>query len=187
MKPTPEQIKAFEEKRKQMMKLQEERLAKEPIHDKFLRAVKVNDFTKIKELIKENEKEIKRQQNSISIDNDSNGSSPNKTKKITVPNLCAYKSPENGFTPLHWACLGGNVELIDFLLDNRANIDEQNNRGEPPLFWSVIKGHTKAVRCLMDRNCDLQISDDKGYNVMHHVSIFLYTSTHTQRYYDRPM
>ena len=48
MKPTPEQIKTFEEKRKQMMKLQEERLAKEPIHDKFLRAVKVNDFTKIK-------------------------------------------------------------------------------------------------------------------------------------------
>jgi len=80
---------------------------------------------------------------------------------------------------LHWACLGGNVELIEFLLDNRANIDEQNNRGEPPLFWSVIKGHTKVVRCLMDRNCDLQISDDKGYNVMHHVSISIYIYTHT--------
>ena len=117
----------------------------------------------MKELMKQNEKAIKKRKDSINKDNQD-------SSDTVIENLCAYKGDENGFTPLHWACLGGDVKIVEFLLDNRADIDAVNNRGEPPIFWAVIKGHALAVRCMMERNCNVHISDAKGYNVMHHVS-----------------
>ena len=164
---TPEQVKELEEKRKKMVQAEQERLEKEPIETKFIRAVKSMDLSRMKDLIKQNEKTIKKRKDSISKNNQA---SPTKV----IENLCAFKGDENGFTPLHWACLGGDAKIIEFLLDNRADIDAVNNRGEPPIFWAVIKGHASAVRCMMERNCNLHISDGKGYNVMHHVCLLFH-------------
>ena len=121
----------------------------------------------MKELMKQNEKAIKKRKDAVSEDNQT---SSNKV----IENLCAYKGGEDGFTPLHWACLTGDVKVVEFLLDNRAEIDAVNLRGEPPIFWAVIKGNALAVNCMMERNCNLHLSDDKGYNVMHHVSVLFH-------------
>jgi len=57
-----------------------------------------------------------------------------------------------GFTPLHYACYNGNMELVDMLLDaagsKAANIT--NDVGFTPLFYAAQQGHIDICKKLID-------------------------------------
>jgi len=70
-----------------------------------------------------------------------------------------------GWTPLHWACSTGNVEIINVLIgDSRCtSLNTKGNDGITPLMWAVRCGKLASVRALLTvRGMDLNTRDENG-------------------------
>ena len=68
-----------------------------------------------------------------------------KIAKLLVNHLTINSSDKNGFTPLHLAALQDDTELIDFLIDNGAEINERDaQEGCTPLHIATLYGSKKV-------------------------------------------
>ena len=63
-------------------------------------------------------------------------------------------NPESEFTPLGTAAQHGAVDIMDFLLNNGAGVNEG---GHTPLLWSVWSGNVEAVKLLLNHKPNLEI------------------------------
>lgn len=58
-----------------------------------------------------------------------------------------------GFTPLHMACLGGHVPIIEMLLSAGADVNMHTKKptghNETPLYTACRCGHVGVVRVLL--------------------------------------
>jgi ankyrin repeat protein len=54
-----------------------------------------------------------------------------------------------GSTPLFFAVVGDQVEIVQFLLDRGANPQAINIYGETPLHWAVLHNKVEFVRLLL--------------------------------------
>jgi ankyrin repeat protein len=72
-----------------------------------------------------------------------------------------------GWAPIHEAANYGYVEIIQFLLDHKANVNEQGNlssmdcQGITPLIDSCINGHLTAIELLLDRGAKVELKMTK--------------------------
>jgi hypothetical protein len=48
-------------------------------------------------------------------------------------------------TPMHWACSGGNVEVIRLLQVASADVLARNSDNTTPLHFAAADGHAEAV------------------------------------------
>lgn len=71
-----------------------------------------------------------------------------------------YKEAE--FSPLHAAASGGNEDIINYLLDQKMDINQQNNQGWTPLFIAIRDGHFEAAKLLVFRKANLNLQTDTG-------------------------
>jgi len=104
---------------------------------------------------------------------------------VAKPSLVSIKeiiSPENinerGFhncTPLHIAVLkaanvstGQNeeaisrLEIVQFLLENKADINAQDEQGQTPLHYAAAKSNFDTVQCLINYKANVNVCDNKG-------------------------
>lgn len=60
----------------------------------------------------------------------------------------------NGFTALHWACENQQLDMVIFLLDNKADVNVVNKDGYSPIFLAVSNNRIslEIVKCLLNRN-----------------------------------
>ncbi|KAJ9605133.1 hypothetical protein H2200_010523 [Cladophialophora chaetospira] len=72
-----------------------------------------------------------------------------------------------GWTPLHWAAARGHSQMIDFLLDNGAQIETQDPRLWTPLFWSAFWRRPEATALLLNRGARIQARDVDGRSPLH--------------------
>ena len=68
-----------------------------------------------------------------------------------------------GWTPLHYAAVGGHVPVIAFLLEAHAYIDAQSPNGTTPLMMAARQKHTNAVRALVEAGADPTARNEAGY------------------------
>jgi ankyrin repeat protein len=61
---------------------------------------------------------------------------------------------KTGWTPLHYAATGGQVEMILLLLDENAYIDAESPNKSTPLMMAAMYGSTPAVRALLEAGAD---------------------------------
>ena len=50
----------------------------------------------------------------------------------------------DGFQPIHWACVGGHVAVVDALLAWGGNIDAQGGKGQTPLGYILGDASTSS-------------------------------------------
>lgn len=65
------------------------------------------------------------------------------------------------------AARNANLELLDFLLRNRANALKRNKYGDNALMLASYRGHTQAVRRLLDAGAS---PDNDGWTAMHYAA-----------------
>ncbi|MDH4270606.1 MAG: ankyrin repeat domain-containing protein [Candidatus Aminicenantes bacterium] len=65
----------------------------------------------------------------------------------------------DGDTPLHYAALGGNVELINYFIDKGAKLEPQNALLRTPLHLAAMNDRKDAVAVLLKRGAALETRD----------------------------
>jgi ankyrin repeat protein len=69
-------------------------------------------------------------------------------------------SDGDGDTPLHYAAYGGNVELINYLVDKGAKLELQDAQRKTPLHLAAMGNRRDAVSALLKRGAVLETRDD---------------------------
>jgi len=77
-----------------------------------------------------------------------------------------------GETPMHWAAAGGNNEIIELLLADRADVNAQetNKFGGTPLYWAVKNDRVEAVKHLMEKGGDAKAVNGRNGQTLLHVA-----------------
>jgi len=72
-----------------------------------------------------------------------------------------YKDPENGRTALHSACFHSNATVIQYLLENNANMESREKTyGQTPLLIAVQKATSRnIVELLVHARADVHAQD----------------------------
>ncbi|KKT23376.1 MAG: hypothetical protein UW09_C0004G0121 [candidate division TM6 bacterium GW2011_GWF2_43_87] len=75
------------------------------------------------------------------------------------------------WTPLHYAALHGwGVNVVQFLIDNGANVNQINNNDDTPLSLAFELGHVDIVRCLVEAGADINQTDKVGWSLLHYAA-----------------
>lgn len=72
-----------------------------------------------------------------------------------------------GTTLLMFAAGNGNEQLLEFLLQNRANILKQNRYGDTAVAIAALNGHLPIVRRLLAAGADIA---NTGWNALHYAA-----------------
>ena len=62
---------------------------------------------------------------------------------------------KNQERPLHWAVLSGNIEIVNFLLDNNAEINVVDAQQMTPLHWAAWQGQLDVAKVLVARGAEI--------------------------------
>ena len=59
-----------------------------------------------------------------------------------------------GTTPLHWAAILGQSDIVSYLLNQGADINSRDGSGHSALFLAVVERHTATAKVLIERGCN---------------------------------
>jgi ankyrin repeat protein len=79
---------------------------------------------------------------------------------------------KTGWTPLHYACTNGHLEIAEFLLNKGAEVNAVSNSDTTPLMMAIRSGNIQLVRLLLDRGADLQIRNHQGFSAIDVADLF---------------
>ena len=71
-----------------------------------------------------------------------------------------------GWTPLHYACAKGHLEVSQYLIANGAIVDALSPANTTPLMMAVQSGNEALVKLLLDKGADLQIRNSQGFTAI---------------------
>ena len=76
---------------------------------------------------------------------------------------------KDGFTALGLAAYFGQVEVVEFLINQGANLDltAGNSMMVAPLHQAVAAGHEAVVRLLVEAGADLDVRGQQGWTPLH--------------------
>ncbi|KAF6027765.1 hypothetical protein EB796_013929 [Bugula neritina] len=71
---------------------------------------------------------------------------------------------DKGHTAVHWACLGGHVQMLKYLIEQGVPVNEPSD-AEPqprPIHWACTNGHISVVDVLLQQGVSIDSVDSKG-------------------------
>jgi len=76
------------------------------------------------------------------------------------------------WTPLHYACAKGHLDVAQFLIANGAKIDSLSLGGTTPLMMAVQSGNELLVKLLLDKGANLQLRNTEGITAIDIADIY---------------
>ena len=70
--------------------------------------------------------------------------------------------PASGQTPLVWAALVGQLEAVDWLLQNGAAVNGRTKDGGTPLHAAAFLGRVEVAKLLLQHGADLEAKNNNG-------------------------
>ncbi|WP_231970353.1 ankyrin repeat domain-containing protein [Polynucleobacter necessarius] len=77
-----------------------------------------------------------------------------------------------GWTPLHYACTRGHLNVAQFLVSNGADVNSLSTSGSTPLMMAVQSGNEELIKYLLDKGADLQIRNSQGLTAIDIAQIY---------------
>ncbi|GAB5588098.1 ankyrin repeat-containing protein [Umbelopsis nana] len=79
-------------------------------------------------------------------------------------------SDESGNTALHMACANGHLNIVKYVVEKLAGLDNvtqhinsQNEQGNTPLHWAALNGHLEIVQLLVSSHgANMKIKNKAG-------------------------
>lgn len=82
-----------------------------------------------------------------------------------------FKRDTMGYRPLHLACKKNNTVLIDYLLNNKDNLDDQENvRKETPLLCASRNKHEGLALKLIRKGANIRLAEKDNWNALHYAA-----------------
>uniref|UniRef100_A0A3Q3T1G1 Uncharacterized protein n=1 Tax=Mastacembelus armatus TaxID=205130 RepID=A0A3Q3T1G1_9TELE len=89
-----------------------------------------------------------------------------KLKQLAKKNDINQRDKENR-TALHIACASGHVEMVQFLVDSKAELNLCDNQNRSALMKGVQCQHERCVITLLDSHADPNLVDINGNTALH--------------------
>jgi len=84
-------------------------------------------------------------------------------KLIHKKSVAVDSTDESNWTALHVAAFNGQVEIINFLMANGADVNVQDNSGATPWHLAVLSGSSEACEALLAHpDIDITKKDNQG-------------------------
>lgn len=76
--------------------------------------------------------------------------------------MTTIKEPKTGNSPLHVACLCGNIEMASLLLKLGADVNGRDIQGRSPLYVASLGGYLDVVIYLLNAGADVNARTNGG-------------------------
>ena len=76
------------------------------------------------------------------------------------------------WTPLHYACAKGHLDIAKFLIANGAKVDSLSLGGTTPLMMAVQSGNELLVKLLLDKGANLQLRNSESITAIDIADIY---------------
>ena len=77
-----------------------------------------------------------------------------------------------GWTPLHYACARGQLQVAQFLVTTGAIIDSRGPNGSTPLMMAAQSGNEELIKFLLDKGADLRMRNTNGFSAIDIAEIY---------------
>jgi ankyrin repeat protein len=77
------------------------------------------------------------------------------------------KDLEYSATALHLAVFYGYKDIVELLLNSKADKNAKDNQGNTPLHLAVLNGDIPAVTLLLEKKADIEVRDNQGNTPLH--------------------
>ncbi len=79
---------------------------------------------------------------------------------------------KTGWTPLHYACSSGRLEVAEFLVANGAKVNALSPSETTPLMMAVSSGNDRLIKYLLDNGADLAMRNHEGFSAIDVADLF---------------
>lgn len=90
-----------------------------------------------------------------------------KVKTLVTSTKDANRADSNGKTISHYAVYYGMVDILNYLIEMKADIDNKCNYNNTPLFEAVEQGKQEVVKILLSHGADKNTVNNNGYTLLH--------------------
>jgi len=80
----------------------------------------------------------------------------------THPDCIHASTNDKNVSPLHWAACKGHTDLVTYLLDQGADVNAVDIKGNTPLSMASCDGQNEAVSILLARGANTALADMRG-------------------------
>ena len=77
------------------------------------------------------------------------------------------------WTPLHFACHAGILDVVELLLNNGADLEARTLNEATPLMRAIESARPEVVQYLVDRGAQVRTENKKGVNAVHAYSTIM--------------
>ncbi len=87
----------------------------------------------------------------------------------TFPDIDVNFKLNNGATALHYAMLNSTEEMVECLLQAKANVNARSETGETPIMI-VTENNAACVQLLIKANANIRAADNRGVTALYHAA-----------------
>ncbi len=88
-------------------------------------------------------------------------------QELKNPNLNINQQDKNGLTPVHWAVIKKNKNLISLLLKHKAKINATDKDGNTPLYLAVLNNFPLITEHLIQNKAAINKKNNNGWTPLH--------------------